>query len=259
MPDLDERNQVLLEQRNYAAFFWGLVAGYFTFTPKNHGGIYTYAKQKLNMTSGSGYLTVSNGTDCDHLYEVLDAISIYPELADRIMERVDNRIQKDIDSGADFELRKGYLPANIAKFRIEEYPIYEQEPAVPGERPARRSCVRSIFDIPVLMRRSVTPEMMEYFEDTALDVLGAMLDEVERYLRSVCVKEELNDVMSRLIVEQFELFVHDMQIEKEQMKIRYFFKSALFTNMKDKILSTLERLDHDEDVDYLNEIVDALE
>lgn len=86
-----------------------------------------------------------------------------------------------------------------------------------------------------------------------------MLDEVERYLRSVCVKEELNDVMSRLIVEQFELFVHDMQIEKEQMKIRYFFKSALFTNMKDKILSTLERLDHDEDVDYLNEIVDALE
>ena len=29
--------------------------------------------------------------------------------------------------------------------------------------------------------------------------------------------------------------------------------------MKDKILSTLERLDHDEDVDYLNEIVDALE
>ena len=65
--------------------------------------------------------------------------------------------------------------------------------------------------------------------------------------------------MSRLIVEQFELFVHDMQIEKEQMKIRYFFKSALFTNMKDKILSTLERLDHDEDVDYLNEIVDALE
>lgn len=259
MPDLDERNQVLLEQRNYAAFFWGLVAGYFTFTPKNHGGIYTYAKQKLNMTSGSGYLTVSNGTDCDHLYEVLDAISIYPELADRIMERVDNRIQKDIDSGADFELRKGYLPANIAKFRIEEYPIYEQEPAAPGERPTRRSCVRSIFDIPVLMRRSVTPEMMEYFEDTALDVLGAMLDEVERYLRSVCVKEELNDVMSRLIVEQFELFVHDMQIEKEQMKIRYFFKSALFTNMKDKILSTLERLDHDEDVDYLNEIVDALE
>ena len=82
---------------------------------------------------------------------------------------------------------------------------------------------------------------------------------MERYLRSVCVKEELNDVMSRLIVEQFELFVHDMQIEKEQMKIRYFFKSALFTNMKDKILSTLERLDHDEDVDYLNEIVDALE
>lgn len=130
---------------------------------------------------------------------------------------------------------------------------------MPGERPARRSCVRSIFDIPVLMRRSVTPELMEYFEDTALDVLGAMLDEVERYLRSVCVKEELNDVMSRLIVEQFELFVHDMQLEKEQMKIRYFFRGALFTNMKDKILSTLERLDHDEDVDYLNEIVDALE
>ena len=34
-------------------------------------------------------MIVSNGTECDKLYEVLDAIAIYPELVERILERIE--------------------------------------------------------------------------------------------------------------------------------------------------------------------------
>lgn len=42
-------------------------------------------------------LVVSNGTECDKLYEVLDAIAIYPELIQKILSEVETLTINDVN------------------------------------------------------------------------------------------------------------------------------------------------------------------
>jgi phosphatidylglycerophosphatase A len=50
-------------------------------------------------------LIVSNGTVCDKLYEVLDAIAIYPELVNKIIERARLKATDDLNKNRIRELK----------------------------------------------------------------------------------------------------------------------------------------------------------
>ena len=225
MPDLDEGNQIMQEQRIYAAFFWGLVGNYVDlFDVGADQQAYRLKIDELDMENGSDVLVVSNGTPCDHLYEVLDSFAIYPELVNRTLEKVENLTMADVDR--DIPLEDGLLMVNLDTFRIKEYPLGEN------------SDVRSIFDIPYLMKKSIKSEL--YYENNVLRILKSEITEIRRYLNHFCSSKELPEVMGDIMRKQFQMFLRDMEVEAKTGKNVY--QDYLFSRTCSIIAKTFEEL-----------------
>lgn len=200
MPDLDEGNQSRQERRIYAAFFWGLVGGYIDlFDVGAEQRAYRLKVDDLNMEDGSDILVVSNGTPCDHLYEVLDAFAIYPELVNRVLDRVGFLTTADVDKA--IPLNEGLLVSSLNSFRIREYPLGDD------------NRVRSVFDIPILMKKSIKSEL--YHEESVLQILKAEIAEIKKYLMRFCAVKELPDVMGSILRKQYEMFLDDIRLENQ--------------------------------------------
>ena len=198
MPDLDDGSQLEQEHRIYIAFFWGLLGGYVDlYDIGAEQRAYRLNVDELNLGDGSDILVVSNGTPCDRLYEVLDAFSIYPELVEKVLERKALLIADDINR--DVGVMNSTLITNMKSFRIREYPLGSD------------NRVRSIFDIPGLMAKSVKSE---YFnEESTLQILRAEIAEVKNVLLGFCSKKELPDIMGEILYQQFELYLDALRTE----------------------------------------------
>lgn len=234
LPDLDDGNQASQEQRIYAAFFWGLLCDYVDL--RDIGAdrqAYRLKVDELNMDDETDVLVVSNGTPCDHLYEVLDSFAIYPELVNRVLDRVAQQTEDDVENATPVE--EGLLLANISTFWIREYPVE-------GEfRP------RSIFDIPMLMKKSIKSE--EYYEESVLQILRAEIAEVQKYLYRVCDPKDAPEVVGSVLRDQFEMFLIDM--EEEHRKTRKVYQDNLFSRTCSIIAKTFETLNLTRDAKYV--------
>ena len=143
VPDLDDRHQVEQENRIYAAFFWGIAGGYIDLFETGYDERdYRLLNERVGMDDEDNRLIVSNGTPCDQLYEVLDALSIYPSLVNHILDDVDKRVVDEINENVG--VRNSMLMTCLKTFRVKEFPFTED------------NGVRSIFDLPLLMKKSVT-------------------------------------------------------------------------------------------------------
>lgn len=206
MPDLDEENQFMQEQRIYAAFFWGMIGDYVDlFDVGADQQVYRLKVDDLDMDDSSDVLVVSNGTPCDHLYEVLDAFAIYPELVDRVLARVGTLTTMDVDKG--LSPSEGLLESCLNSFRIREYPLGED------------NRVRSVFDIPMLMKKSIKSE--QYYEESVLQILKAEISEIKKYLLRFCSSKELPEVMGDILHKQFDMFLADVAEENTRGKNMY--------------------------------------
>lgn len=225
MPDLDEGNQFMQEQRIYAAFFWGVIGGYVSlFDTGADQRAYRLNVDELDMDDNSDVLVVSNGTPCDHLYEVLDAFAIYPELVDRVLARVDTLTTSDVDQG--ISVSEGFLFSSLSSFRVREYPLGDE------------SRVRSVFDIPMLMKRSIKSE--QYYEDSVLQILKAEIAEIKKYLLRFCSKKELSEVMGDILRSQYELFLSD--VEEENTRSKNIYHDYLFSRTCSIIAKAFEEI-----------------
>lgn len=205
MPDLDEANQARQEQRIYAAFFWGLIGDYIDlFDIGADQKAYRLKVEDLDMEDdGSDVLIVSNGTPCDHLYEVLDAFAIYPELVERVLNRVETLTTADVDKARPIE--QGLLLNCLRSFRVREYPLGDE------------SKVRSVFDIPMLMKKSIKSE--QYQEDSVLQILKAEIAEIKKYLSRIYAPKELPEAMGHILQEQYEMYLADMAEENRRKSV----------------------------------------
>ena len=224
MPDLDEDNQSRQEYNIYAAFFWAMLRGYVYIT---EGGadqkIFKLNDIVLNMDDDA--LLVSNGTDCDQFYEVLDAIAIYPELVQRILENVQDLTEEDINEN--YSLEEGILMSALRNYCITEPGIGEEKE--PSE---------SIFDMPMLMKKSATPDT--YFEGSVVELLRTEIEEIRRYLTNFCAPKELPEVMGSIIQDQFEK--HLKAVEKESKIHPTIYREPLFRKTCDIVANTLSEL-----------------
>lgn len=210
MPDLDETNQKKQEHEIYAAFFWGIVGRYIDLYEDNSDErIYKLRMDSLGMDDDR--LVVSNGTDCDKLYEVLDAISIYPELIHRILNKIDEITVDDINCGCG--IKEGILCTFLESFSL-------QEPGLGTDKVA----ANSIFDLPMLMKKSSTPDM--YYEDSVIQLLKVELIEIKKYLSKFCNTKELSEEMGNILRDQFEKYLDDIAIESQARKTIY--RESLF-------------------------------
>ena len=143
MPDLDERNQQRQEYQVYAAFFWGMLNKHIQLLDDGNSNrpIYRLSSRLVKdigeYSDNNNVLVVSNSTPCDNLYEVIDALSIYPALVNKIIENTEKTIKKEVDTSASPET--GMLVKSLSEFKIREFPV----------DPNCKNDVRSIFDLPI--------------------------------------------------------------------------------------------------------------
>ncbi len=222
MPDLDEKNQLKQEKEIYAAFFWGILCKYIDLYEENlDQRIYKLRAKALKMDDET--LVVSNGTECDKLYEVLDAISIYPELVNKVLEKVNTSIIDDVNDRVN--VTESMLYDFLENFTIKEFSLDDNG-------------VRSIFDIPMLMKKSATPDI--YYEKDVLCILEAELEEIEKYFTKFCSPKELPAVMGALLKDQFEKYLHDVEVERKTWEGIY--RESLFDKTCDIIIGVFEKL-----------------
>lgn len=243
LPDLDETSQAKQEEQIYAAFFWGMLAQYVHLEKENAANsIYRPDRNALNLKGEDSdtKLIVSNGTPCDRLYEVLDAFTIYPKLVTVVTETIKSRIDSDLYTKVPF--KNSILFDLLGRFCVEEYDLRLEDGT---------SGTRSVFDLPMLMKRSVPVE--GYYEDSMIRLLDTIFRELKLYISRFCNKKELPVVYTDLIDEQFKLFIHNVALEKENLGDIY--NDSLFIyickavakefddyHMRDKSLATVEVL-----------------
>lgn len=224
MPDLDEDNQEKQEREMYAAFFWAMINGYVLLCDEGSDSkVYKLRSIILGMEDDS--LIVSNGTACDQLYEVLDAIAIYPELIKKILEDVDRLSENDVNNNS--QLEDGILFSALKSFSISK----------PGLG-KKNSPAKSIFDLPMLMKKSATPDI--YYEANVIEMLGVEIDEIIRYISRFCSEKELPEIAGKLIMEQFDKHLESLGIEYEENPAIY--RESLFEKVCDTITNSLKNL-----------------
>ena len=94
----------------------------------------------------------------------------------------------------------------------------------------------SIFDIPMLMKKSSTPEI--YYEEDVIQLLRAEIEEIKRYFKKFCTEKELPEVVGGLIKDQFEKYMDDMALESKVHPAIY--RESLFDRTCSVIIDALE-------------------
>lgn len=235
MPDLDDSNQERMEQEINTAFFWSLLGGYIDlFETDVDRRNYLLKKEELDMESDPSDLLVSNLTPCDCLYEVLDAMQIYPLLVTKVLKKIDSIQKREIEKNIAIEDSR--LMRWIDNFRIKEFPLGEGNDA------------RSIFDLPLLMKVSVPTE--QFYEEDAIAILRAELQALIDFTAALCSPSEANKTASEIIVAQFDRMLSD--IDKQKDLWRNIYEEELFSRMTTTIRKTLESLGIEETAEYVD-------
>lgn len=236
MPDLDERNQQRQEYQVYAAFFWGMLNKHIQLLDDGNSNrpIYRLSSRLVKdigeYSDNNNVLVVSNSTPCDNLYEVIDALSIYPALVNKIIENTEKTIKKEVDTSTSPET--GMLVKSLSEFKIREFPV----------DPNCKNDVRSIFDLPILVKKSVPTE--QYYEEKVLKILDVSLTEIKKYVYRFCNESEAAPVIGNIISEQYEKYLNFIKCESKTWK--KIVNDVLFITTCDKISAFLEEIGLDE-------------
>ena len=230
LPDLDEGSQERQEKAIYCAFFWGVLAHY-VHQITGAAGQRLYAVDTATMGVQDDALRdpliVSNGTTCDHLYEVQDAFTIYPYLVNIVTRKIRERIDSDLYDKKN--VADSVLPQLLSRFEIEEYPL-----EATAQNPGR---VRSVFELPMLIKRSTPTEL--YHDSMAIEMFNTILGELEDYMRHFCHEKEFAEEYGALLKQQYDLFVENAMAENKPGRLAI---DSLFPYLCKVIANTLNDL-----------------
>jgi len=209
MPDLDETSQEIQENKIYAAFFWGLLRGLFDiYETSSEKKVYRLKVDRLVMSDKSENMIVSDGSACDNLYKVLDAFAIYPELVDKVLARIELFTVHDVAKSKTDSLEDANLYKSIMSFKVNEFRLGENDD------------IRSIFEIPLLMKRAITPEL--YYEEDMLQLLRASITEVKKYVERMCSKKIAPEATGRVLMAHYDLYLKNLETLSKESAYDYY-------------------------------------
>ncbi|MCR4586960.1 MAG: tubulin-like doman-containing protein [Lachnospiraceae bacterium] len=239
MPDLDESNQEKQLQRIHSAFFWAFMD---RIVDLHNRGANSKAYRIVEplVDEEDMELTVSNGTPCDQLYEVLDALAIYPELVDKILVHIDDALQKDVEAGM------GAWDNDIID-RFETFTINTLNDE-------HSSHIRSIFEIPFLLKRSATSDL--YSEAEGISIMQAIVQESSRIMRRFSSEEDYPSNLAKLYREQYDLLVKNL--EQENKNGKNYFYDYLFARVSDCLANALKETGMNEDAKAIKKRAEEL-
>lgn len=215
MPDLDDRNQAILEKNLYTALSWGMLTNKieqtYVIDDVNGNEVVLYRPRSRR---GNEFI-VSNGTKCDELYEVVDALGINPPQIEMLIkdfrdvmdkekrERVslvDSRLIKSMN-WFDKKAAVGALGESGEEgmlaypFRLRQFlDGTDQKP--------------SIFDLIYWIKVS-TPAKEFSNEDVEM-MLSNMLEMIEEYIGEFTGDAGVYSRCYLILVDQFKLFLKNL-------------------------------------------------
>lgn len=215
MPDLDDRNQDLLESEIHQALVWGMLTGKIEQKSDSQEEGHTQVLY-LPRTRGRERFVVSNGSPCDELYEVLDALSINPPQVTQILEDMEKTMELERKDG--MSLSEGVL-MKCMNWSDEQAVFGEdyEEPEQEGRGRNRKFRIRqfvphqnaTVFDLIYWIKASTPAD--EFTEEDVTDMLNAVLQVLERYVEMFTGRERMYRRCYMLLVDQFAQFLENLQ------------------------------------------------
>lgn len=297
LPDLDEKSQEEQEKRIYSAFFWGVVGKYVTLDQEQKGQfVYHLDQNRFNRSDNDeveqklafdtlqfdDHLIVSNGTPCDHVYEILDALTIYPALVMAILGQAKRKSDKDLYDKK--PLKESYLYTSMREFTVQEFQlgkntdtnrkillstidsikqgvISESEGVLLDTlleviNDTRRNRQRSIFELPIIMKASVPAE--KYYEKKVKRLLDAILETIKVYLHRFCSDKEFFESYRELLIDQYSLFLKNISNTVECFPLRDLFHDSMFIYISGSLYREFERLGLNDEAAMVNAISETL-
>lgn len=238
MPELDLDYQHALMMHIHQAFFYGVV----------FENIERYIPSKIDperkvyryITGRDGYktLTVSNGTDCDLPYEVLDALYFDRAAVKAIHKYESDMRAADEDSSHDYQSTKFYQGVkHFSRDLIVDH-FEEELDEFEGADYSRTS----VFELPLIYYNSLPPQKKDAAEIDCM--VDAIIFAVEKELNAFMDKADINPYLAKVIMEHFNLLVDNyLRYPKQLGRGIEISSNDVMNVIRKRAINTIEDLD----------------
>ena len=214
MPDLDDYNQSILEDETDRALAWGMLSGLIEQRPRTsevdgtNGIYYRPSTGKLDT------FIVSNGTICNELYEVADALGINPPQVGLILQDLSRTIEREVQSNT--ALGQTKLARMLNWENKAEAFGQDLGAAVPGADDLRTFNIRqfapdqkaSMFDMIYWIKASTPADI--YDEEDSVRLVGSMFRMIEDYTAKFVEPDRVYLRCYKILLDQFRLFLRNL-------------------------------------------------
>lgn len=238
LPDIDDENQERIVHRINQALVYGLLYKSITYGTLSCDYCDKNFYKLEDMEGEVLEFYVSNGTDCDDFYEVIDALTINPLAVKIIMERADYNYEKMLQKPCEY--KETTFAKQVEKFCVSEF--HEGK--------------TSLFEI-VLMFYLSLPHTMRNEGDVAnmIDSIMKLLkEEITRWVSKIDAKYFYCDQLES----QFKLFAENAKKFDTLLKGRTLKNDLVVDLIFKKIRRTfknLEPVNYDERIDEMEALL----
>lgn len=217
LPDLDDRNQRILENKIYKALAWGMITG--EIEQVESRGDFSASISKLNISYrpvNGDYETflVSNRTPCDDLYEVVDALSINLPLVGKIVEDFDKTIKRERQDGLVLSQTRLMNSLNWIDPKTVFGDSYD-----PADRQQQNANIFEIKQFAPKQAASIFDLLFWVWVSTPADditlheigiILDGMLSMIEEYVKNFEGSGRCYNICYNILVDQFTQFLDNL-------------------------------------------------
>lgn len=218
MPDLDDRNQRILENQIYTALVWGMLTG--KIKQKSHTNACDgHVDIRYSpLTRGAESFVVPNGTPCNELYEVVDALEINPPQVALLLKDMEDTLEREKYSRLDLSETKlincmNWLDRgkslcdseNVDMSRVAAHEDFVLKQYAPNQK-------ASVFDLLFWIKHSTPAD--DFDPETITAILDSMLTMLEKHIMHYSTEKARGyELCYEMLKDQFQLFVNNLRDE----------------------------------------------
>jgi hypothetical protein len=181
---------------------------------------------------------VSNGTQCDRLYEVFDAMIINPLAVQAILEDSAADIQRQEKNK--IRVRESELIRSLNRFRLAEF----------------SESVRSVFELPLLYKCSCPSK--SYFYGWTDTMISCIFEILRNYVEHFENEEDVDDEYGKILFRQFELFMNNLpEIEGYGSGYEGIAVDALTSQIQSAVVLELRKIGNEAAHDLAEQMKDT--
>lgn len=214
LPDLDEVNQRRREKAIHLAFFTGLVMKFIAPDPVredlNKKEAYAY-KLSLDNANGTQNLVVFNGSDCDQLYEIIEALTINTSAVNDILANTANVLKR-----AALAKKPKSFEDSLLFQRIQELDLGMLNPLA-IDKPG-------IFDLTMLVKTSAMSG--NYIGDMVPEITSDIWEYIAAHAAETTPDSHIEGVLKDFFDTQFKAYAKHRSIYREALSSDLFAVEA---------------------------------